>query len=82
MIYLEVYAASLGRTFDFEADEECTVKEMTEEIVRILWMVSGSEGEPDPEGFRMFCQKEECILPQENTLDECAVESGSLLILA
>ncbi len=82
MIYLEVYAASLGRTFDFEADEGCTVGEMTEEVVRILWTVSGAEGDPDPGGFRMFSQKEERILPEQYTLAECEVESGSLLILA
>ncbi|MBQ9065526.1 MAG: hypothetical protein IJ123_08775 [Blautia sp.] len=78
---LDVYVPSLDHSYEFEVDEDCTIKEMIREMADILWKECGSAGKPDPEGFMLFVTGDEIVLPFNYTVLECGLTDGKRLIM-
>lgn len=81
MIIADVFVPSIDKTYNFSLDENAKVSSLIDELIA---MVSQRENAPfagSPNAVVLICKQSQQTLPKENTLKECAVATGSTLIL-
>lgn len=80
MILVDVQVLQLGEVYDFELDEEKTVREVLSDVLALICKKEKLHCDL-PEEYFLFARNRECILWEEQSLKEQGVRSGERLIL-
>lgn len=81
MIIVDLYVPAINQTFDFQMDENVTVRQLTDEIVEMLQRkITGRIYEPD-RSFSLCSYELKGVLPADKTLHECGITNGSKLLI-
>lgn len=81
MVLVDVFIPALDKTYNFSLNEEVSVSVLIDEITEMVERKERSSFGGDRHELHLFCRKTQQMLPNRNTLRECAVVTGSLLIL-
>ena len=81
MIEMDVYVPVIEETFDIRADEGNTAAVFLEEVLALLSVKTGDEGNGREKGFALFSRQTQKKLRPDLTLRQQGIRSGSSLIL-
>ena len=80
MILLDVYIPALSLSVDVRTKETGTVKMLTGEICDLIRQKTGENEDGDEikaDGFALYSSLQKRILPEDLTLRECGLVTGS-----
>jgi len=80
MILVDVQVIQLGMVYDFELDEDKTIREVVEDIVLLICKKERLEWIPGT-GFYLYSMSREGILSFEATFKEMGIRNGERLVL-
>ena len=81
MILVDLEAASMGRTYPVQQDEQETIASLMEEITEMICQKEHCSLTGDPERMCLCCKETQVILDREATLKEYGITNGMNLIL-
>lgn len=81
MILVDIYIPSLDKNYDFQVDENVSIKSLILEITDMIENETKSEKNREPEKFMLCSMDQKKILEKYYTLKECDIRNGSKLLL-
>lgn len=81
MILVDIYIPSVDRNYDFQVDENVSVKNLIMEISEMIGNETGSGRISDVENFMLCSLDQNKILKRYSTLRDCGMKNGSRLML-
>jgi uncharacterized ubiquitin-like protein YukD len=81
MILVDIAVPSVNNVYDFQLDEYTPVGMIIEEIGELIEQKEHCQMVGDITALMLCLQKERRILPREQTLKECQVQTGNSLLL-
>lgn len=81
MIMVDVFVPAVGKSYDFNLDEEVKINMIIEEISEMIAHKEQTEIVGDVEKLLLCDKDSQRILPSDQTLQDCMVSTGNKLIL-
>ncbi len=81
MILVDIYVPSVDNVYDFQLDEDATISDIIGEVGELIGQKEHSDIVGSIDDLMLCTRKTNRVLPKENTLRECAVQTGDSLIL-
>lgn len=81
MILVDIYIPMIDRTADFHLEENVPVRSLVEEIGEMIAQITKSELEHSSSKLLLCDCLSMRILPENKTLTECGIKSGSRLLI-
>lgn len=81
MILVDIYIPSLDKNYDFQVDENVSIKSLILEITEMIENETKSEKNHEPEKFMLCSMDQKKILEKYHTLKKCNIRNGSKLLL-
>jgi uncharacterized ubiquitin-like protein YukD len=81
MILVDIFVPSVNNVYDFQLDEYTPVGTIIEEIGELIEQKEHCQMVGDMGDLMLCLQKDSRILPKEQTLQECGVQTGNSLLL-
>lgn len=81
MVLVDVFVPALDKAYNFSLNEEVPVSMLIEEITEVVERKEKNAFAGEREKLHLYCSGTRQQLPNSNTLLECAVGTGNLLIL-
>ena len=81
MILVDIYIPSLDKNYDFQVDENVSIKSLILEITDMIENETKSEKNREPEKFMLCSMDQKKILEKYYTLKEYDIRNGSKLLL-
>ena len=79
MIYIDVYLPAVSQTIEVRANEGRTIGALKEELCLLARKLLREEEKIIP-GFELYDDARKELLPDDRTLFECGISSGSRLM--
>lgn len=81
MIFVEIIVPSVDNTYDFQLDEDSTINNIIGEVAELIAQKERCIIKGKSDSLMLCSLKDKSILPLENTLRECGVQTGDCLEL-
>lgn len=81
MILVDVYIPSVDQNYNFRLNEEAEIQTVIREIASMVAQKEQTQLCGDNSELQLYNLKDKCVLPKKNTLSDCSVTSGTLLML-
>ncbi|MBQ5561601.1 MAG: hypothetical protein IIT46_17745 [Lachnospiraceae bacterium] len=81
MIYVDIVVPVLDKVYDFTLEENAPVSVLVEEIAEIIAQKEQCEMCGIADNIMLVSMETSEILPQNKTLNECGVHTGSRILL-
>lgn len=81
MIMVDIYIPSVDQVYDFGIDETASVAMVIEEITAMVSQKEQCALQGDAKGLLLCDRDRQEILPQDRTLQDCGVQTGTRLLL-
>ena len=81
MLHIDVSVPALGRSYEFQVNEQVKIGALADEISAVVSTKEQMKWKDDTAGLVLCNTANGNVLPNEKTLLECAVGNGSRLIL-
>lgn len=81
MVLVDVYVPAVDQNYNFSLNEDVRISAIIKEIVEMIVQKEQTRLQGEQEGLNLYSLKEKRILPRENTLSDCYITGGSLLML-
>lgn len=81
MILVDVFVPSVNNVYDFRVDEETPIRRVIEEICELIELKEHCSLIGEAGDLVLCSQEDRRILPEDQTLFECKIKTGSSLIL-
>lgn len=81
MVLVDIFIPALDKTYHFSLNEEVPVSMLIDEVTEMVGRKERSTFGGNREDLHLYCKKTQQLLPRQNTLLDCAVSTGNLLIL-
>lgn len=81
MILVDIYVPSTGQDYDFQLDQYASIASVVEELSELIAQKERCSLSGKAADLCLCSREQQCILPDNLTLDDCGIRTGSRLIL-
>ena len=81
MILVDVFVPSIDNTYNFLLAEDVPISSVIEEVIEVVERHEHAPFVGAREHVQLVDRATQALLPKQNTLKECAITTGSTLIL-
>lgn len=81
MVLTDIRVPALGKQYSFQLNEQETVKNIVEELAEIVCQKEQCRLEGEIAELSLWSEEQEQRLPEEASLIQCGITTGSSLIL-
>lgn len=81
MILVDVFVPAIDKTYNFSLDEAAPIAQIVEELIELVERAEQTTFAGDRAHVQLVNKATRTALSAQNTLKECAVSTGSTLIL-
>lgn len=81
MILVDIYVPAVDQSYNFSLNEDIEVSVIIKEIVDMIAQKEQTHLQGDWRKLNLYSMRDKRILPYGNTLSDCYITSGSLLMM-